>query len=512
MFIVGLILPVLLGLAISFLICPEMRVAERIGVAYGLGFGLLTLVMLLLNLLGIKFSLANTSILCISVIIVGSMLYWKRKKWSYHWLAELPRWLKRMGKTVGSLSIFERIVLGFLIFFGISNLITAAYWPVCWWDALAVYDLRARVLAETQSFPEAALKVIDPAYLFYYPPMTSLVHAWLYLWGWANPKVFYSLLFISLAIIFYYSVRDYGPGYHCLLFTLILVSTPSLYSHATSAYINFPFAFYFSVGTLYLYRWMSTSKKGFLTLAGLFLGLSSWVRQESIVFFLGYGVVLLYFSISRRRFFAPLWFGFLYFILYPLWDFYYPYMARPQSFTTVSPSSSMVSQTSAMLFPLSNPLSVSSGPGSALGTILSKLSKIVSLYTRVIVSPLRDGSGLFSQLFDFTRWKEVLQYLQKNVLMPYRVIAYLFVATIGLYANRIGKYRFLLALILTSMVLFMVGAYGFSLRISYWEAIGGSVERLFMMFLPIIWYFIALMTAESAGRELSTGGLAEPKK
>jgi len=44
----------------------------------------------------------------------------------------------------------------------------------------------------------------------------------------------------------------------------------------------------------------------------------------------------------------------------------------------------------------------------------------------------------------------------------------------------------------------MVGAYGFSLRISYWEAIGGSVERLFMMFLPIIWYFIALMTAESA--------------
>jgi len=82
--------------------------------------------------------------------------------------------------------------------------------------------------------------------------------------------------------------------------------------------------------------------------------------------------------------------------------------------------------------------------------------------------------------------------------MPYRVIAYLFVATIGLYANRIGKYRFLLALVFSSIVLFAVGTYGFSLRISYWEAIGSSAERLFIMLLPIIWYLIALMTAESA--------------
>ena len=358
MLIVGLILPVLFGLAISLLVCPEMRVAERFALAYGLGFGLLTLAMFLLNLLGIKFSLINTSV-CISGIIVGSMVYWKRKKWSYHWLAELPGWLKRMGKTVGSLSIFERIVLGLLIFFGMSNLIIATYWPVWWWDALAVYDLRARVLAETQSFPEAALKVINPAYLFYYPPMTSLVHVWLYLWGWAYPKVFYSLLFISLAIIFYYSMRDYCPGYHCLLFTLILVSTSSLYFHATSAYANFPFAFYFSVGTLYLYRWMSTSKKGFLTLAGLFLGLSSWVRQESIIFFLAYWVILLYFSISRRRFFAPLWFGFLYFTIQPLWEFYYPYMAHPQSSTTISTSSDIISKSSAILIQFSNPLSLS---------------------------------------------------------------------------------------------------------------------------------------------------------
>jgi len=511
MLIVGLILPVLFGLAISLLICPEMRVAERFALAYGLGFGLLTLAMFLLNLLGIKFSLTNTTI-CISGITVGSMLYWKRKRRSSHSLTELPHFLKRMGKTFGSLSIFERIVLGLLIFFGMSNLIITVYWPVIWWDGLAVYDLRARVLAETQSFPEAALKVIDPAYIFYYPPMTSLVHAWLYLWGWANPKFFYSLLFISLAIIFYYSARHHCPGYHCLLFTLILISTPSLYSHALSAYTNLPFAFYFSVGTLYLYRWMSTSKRGFLTLAGLFLGLSSWVRQESTVFFLGYLVVVLYFSISRRRFFAPLWFAFLYFAIQPLWGFYYPYMAHPQSCTTISPSSGIVSQSSAMLFQISAPLSLSSGPGSAFGSILSKLSKIISLYIRVIISPLRSSSGLFGQLFDFVRWKEVLQYLQKNVLMPYRVIAYLFVATIGLYANRIGKYRFLLALILSSIILFAVGTYGFSLRISYWEAIGGSAERLFMMFLPIIWYFIALMTAESAGEEVSARRLAESKK
>ncbi len=499
MFMVGLILPVLFGLAISLLISPEMRATERFALSYGLGFGLLTLVMFLLNLLGIKFSLVNTSI-CLSGIIVGSMLYWKRKKGSYHPLAEVSRFLRGIGKTFASLSIFERIVLGLLIFFGVSNLIIAVYWPVYWWDALAVYGLRAKVLAETQSFPEAALKVMQPDYLFYYPPMTSLVQAWLYLWGWTNPKVFYSLLFISLAIIFYHSLRDHCPGYHCLLFTLILVSTPSLYSHATSAYTNFPFAFYFSVGTLYLYRWMMTSKKGFLTLAGLFLGLSSWVRQESIIFFLGYCVVLLYFSISRRRFLAPFWFAFLYFSIQPLWEIYYPQVSHPQSSTALLASLSIISGSSGIL-ESSGTLSLSSGLGSFFGGILPNLSKIISLYIRAIVSPLRDGSGLLGQLFDFVRWKEVLQYLQENVLIPYRVIAYLFVGTIGLYANRIGKYRFLLLLILSSIILFVVGAYVFSLRTSYWKTIGGSAERLFMMFVPIVWYFIALMTAESTRGE-----------
>jgi len=52
------------------------------------------------------------------------------------------------------------------------------------------------------------------------------------------------------------------------------------------------------------------------------------------------------------------------------------------------------------------------------------------------------------------------------------------------------------------MILFVIGSYGFTLRTFYWKTIGGSTERLFMMFLPIIWYFIALMTAESApGKE-----------
>jgi len=126
---------------------------------------------------------------------------------------------------------------------------------------------------------------------------------------------------------------------------------------------------------------------------------------------------------------------------------------------------------------------------------------MISLYIRAILSPLRDGSGLLGQLFDFVRWKQVLQYLQENVLMSYRVIAYLFVATIGLYANRIGKYRFLLLLILSSIILFVVGVYVFSLRTFYWKTLGGSAERLFMMFVPIIWYFIALMTAESTRGE-----------
>jgi len=448
MFLVGLVVPTVLGFVITLLISPQIKFWECLALSYGLGFAFLTLAMFFLNVVGIKFSLLNTLILVggIFFVLLGYLI---KKNWTAGFSLRKIQLFRRIKEAVGSLSIFEKIIVSLLCFFIFSNIVIGVYWPVYWSDALTVYDFRARLLARTLFFPQAAsLNIEYPGAVFSYPPMTSLVHTWLYLWGWANPKIFYPLLLISLATIFYYSLKDYSPRYHCLIFTLILVTVPHLFSHATCAYTNFPFTFYFSVASLYLYRWMTQEKRGFLVLAGIFLGLSSWVRYESEIFFSGYLAILVVFSLSRKRYFAPFLFALLYFAIQPLWKIYFQHVLH---------------------------LGISPGITSRISTSM-------------------DMSG---NLLDFMRWKEVMLFLWEWVGYFQVAFAMLILASL-LYVDRLRKHRFLFLMIALNLILFVIATYIYSLTASGWNSsgTGGSVRRLFIMFLPIIWYFIALITAE----------------
>jgi len=392
--------------------------------------------------------LINTLIL-VGGIFFGLLGYLIKKNWTAGFSLRKIQLFRRIKEAVGSLSIFEKIIVSLLCFFIFSNIVIGVYWPVYWSDALTVYDFRAKLLASTLFFPQAAaLRIEAPGAVFSYPPMTSLVHTWLYLWGWANPKIFYPLLLISLAAIFYYSLRDHSPRYHCLMFTLILITVPHLYTHATCAYTNFPFAFYFSVATLYLYRWMTQEKRGFLVLAGIFLGFSSWVRYESEIFFLGYLAILVVFGLSRKRYFAPFLFALLYFAIQPLWKIYFQYVLRLGTF-------------SAITFRISATL------------------------------------GMSTKFLDLARWRQVLVFLWEWVGY-FHVTFALLILTSLLYIDRLRKHRFLFLVIALNLILFVVATYIFSLTSPGWNSTGtgGSVRRLFIMFLPIIWYFIAVITAE----------------
>lgn len=450
MLVLGLVFPIAFGFFISLVISPGITIVERIALAFGLGYGLLTLAMFLLNVAGFQFSPLNTTLL-LSGILIPSLFYLKLKRWpgltSLRKTSPVPR---KSGIPI-PLSTFEIAMILLLGFFVLSHVIIAAYWPVLSWDSLSTFDLRARIFAETQSIPEAADRIRDnlflPGYIggvFAYPPMTSLVHSWLYLSGWENPKVFYSLLLISLATIFYSSLRDYTPRYHSLLFTLILVTVPFFYEQAGDALTNFPFAFYFSVGTFYLYRWMLDQKRGFLVLSGLLLGLSSWVRRESLIFFLGYLVVLTIYSISRRRFRAPLLFAVPYLAIEFLWGTYTLNVLQIRSATAIP----------------------------------------------ILLGALRR----WPEAFNLTRWKEIGPFLWSR-LGNFRMFFFLPVVAILLYVDKIRQHRFLFLLVLSNLLIFAGGSY-FFIVIRGWTTFSDSPTRLFLMLLPVICYFVALVTGE----------------
>ncbi len=464
MLILGLLLPMLLGLAICWLIIPGVAISMRFALAYSLGFGFLTLGMFFLDVLGLKFSLVNTTTLVFGVI--GLLLVLRGKR---NWLRLISAMkinpFARMKEIMTSLSAFEKIVIGLLIFVLLSHLAIAVYWPVFWSDSLTLYDLRAKLFFEEQSFSGAGARLLERlvnldrrARVFSIAPMTSLVHTWLYLCGWTNPKIFYPLLFISLAVLFYHFLRDYAPRHHALLFTLVLVTTPYMYVYASISYLHFSFAFYFSVGTFYLYRWIWRDERRSLLLAGIFLGLSGWVRQLSGIFFLGYLIILLFVCISRRRFLALFFFCGLYFSLASLWNIYFPMVFH---FTAVGGDSRAVSQVFEYL-------------------------------------------PMIGRFFDFLQWKTALTFFWKYVSPNFRTIYYVLILTSLLYIDRVWKHRFLFLIILSNLIIFLIGIYVEILNRGY-QAPADSAKRIFITFIPIIWYFIALITAEGKLSKVALG-------
>ena len=454
MLVLGLLLPILLGLTICRAIIPDsMTIPARLALAYSLGFGFLTLAMFFLNVIGLRFSLLNTTILVSAIIGILLVFRGKRSWLKFHSVLKINP-LVRIKQSIISLSAFEKVLVGLLVFFLFSHFVITVYWPVVRSDSLTLYDLRAKLLFTEQSFPEAAARFDNQLVnmdwtgaVFSHAPMTSLAHTWLYLCGWASPKIFYALLFLSLAILFYYFLSGYVPRYHALLFTLVMVTVPFSYVYGAASYPHFVFTFYFSLGTFFLYRWIRLQKIGLLLLAGIFLGLSAWVRQVTGIFFIGYLVIALYFGFSRRRFFAPFLFAACYFAIASLWNIY---------------------------------------------------SKNVLHFTGGIVPPISQG---FSYLLTIRRflliwkWKNVVDWLWNVALAGFQVVHYLLLLTIILYINRVWKHRFLFLIILSNLLLFLIGVYIASLGREEWSH-GSSVQRLYIMFLPIIWFFIALITAE----------------
>ena len=92
----------------------------------------------------------------------------------------------------------SKVLLAVLTIIFLNSLLQNYFWPVSDWDALALYDFRGKVVAETGSFIDG----IKLGYFYQYPPFTSLLHTTLYVLNFDRVKVWYSLLYVSFQIIF----------------------------------------------------------------------------------------------------------------------------------------------------------------------------------------------------------------------------------------------------------------------------------------------------------------------
>lgn len=444
----SLLVIVAFGWVVTLIILPDLRFLERLALAYGLGLGLMTLLILCLDLVGLPLSLANVLLsLVLLVVILGGMwmsMNVMKGRGIDGWNIKLELLLPHIVQRFKSLSALEKILVFMTTLIFLSHLLITSYWPVYAWDALAVYDLRARLIVEKGSIYEGLMTLKRfSEYGVGHSPFTSLAHTWIYLWGIDNPKFAYSLLFASFLIISYYFLREYCNMLCSLTFALLLASSPMIFWGASIAYTNFPFTFYISGGVLYLYRWMHRRTRGGLTLAGLFFGLSSWVRAESHAFFLAAFMVLIVYCLLRRFYFAPLWFGLLYLPIEPLWRRYVSHV-------------------------------LGSEPSGGFGGVRAA-AKILS-----------------SQPVDWTRLAAVLDFLREAFQGHYTIVLLLFAVAVLLHLKNLKEHGYLFLLVISNIGLFIAGSYVFSIAHSNWRGIPDSANRLFMFILPLALCYAAL--------------------
>jgi hypothetical protein len=441
----GFSLIVIFGYLLSTLFVGKMHPLERMGTSFLLGFGIFTLLMFCYSTFGVKITLQSTLIvlvICIGFLFTISKLF--KRKMSINLLGFV--------KSFSNLSKMEKIIVLALIALGTGSLIISTYFPVYIWDALALYDFRAKVIAE-QGFYTQIVK--NFWYFDGYPLFTSLSHTLVYIFKSTNPQFLYSLMYLSFIFIFYSNLREFADRKISLIASLILATTPTIFDHSTFAYTNLPYTIFLATGSIYLFTWLIKKKPiGYLVLAGVFTGLSTWTRSAE-PFWMVNIFMLVFFSIYRfKKYLLP---TFIYIICFLFirepWKLvnYYQYID-----TGAVKTSPVVSEVGAY------------------------------------------ATTLFETTYNQVRISEVAIFIYKNVIVSWLPLIILFLFCIFInFKNFLKKANTLfLVIIILYFALLLYGTYIFSFNNSTWSAIPDSARRMAMFFMPLMIFYIGLSLGE----------------
>lgn len=427
MSILGLLLIPLLGYLITILVWPHRSILENFSYGYLLGWPLFTLALFLGNLLGLNFGRYESTILLLVLIFIMFITRFFSKS------SQLPISTK---SAINKYTITDYLLFLFIIILLLNNFISDMYRVVSDWDAITLYDFRARMFAQSGTMSEAI--TAQGGYFYSYPLHTSLVHAWYYIFGYVSPMTYYAGLFISFITVFYYAVRRFSSRTKSLIATLMLIISPHLFWHAQIAYTNLPYSIYLGLGTIFILSYSRTHLRSDALFGAIFTGLSLWMRSVE-PFWLINMVALLSLTLWRRQ-----------------------YLNTVLSLTIFVPLERVWKLFTAL----------SQGRSSA-GSIVSQATGTLSTVTsQASVLPV------------------VIPYFLHNAIKPFTsVILLLVVVVIYKLATRsrdwLGEF-----MVAGYFALAFYGTYVFALTQPYWNQIPGSLERMMMFIsIPIIYIF-----------------------
>ncbi|PIY80165.1 MAG: hypothetical protein COY80_04315 [Candidatus Pacebacteria bacterium CG_4_10_14_0_8_um_filter_42_14] len=320
------------------------------------------------------------------------------------------------------------------------------------WDAVALYDARAKFLLDGVKFSEmkslTSFDFKNGYYYSLYPPFTSILHFGWYRFGIPAPvPVLYSLFLVMFATGIFLMLHPRLGISWSLLATFIVIGQQNLFSTSIIAYSNLPYTLYLSLGILFLHRYLIDKKNWYLGFGIILVMSSQWIRflEPSWLIVVISFAAISWKSLSLRRTIIPaILLTASCIISYVSWKYFAEVVSQKET----------IFQTS----------------------LLNFLEPVLGIFT---------GSLLIISIAYLKMWGGTLIIYIGSII-----------AALNLQDEEAKADLFLVFLIVLSFSMYFFGLYFISFQFEWWPEMGGSLLRSSTFLLPVAVYLLTKATKQ----------------
>jgi hypothetical protein len=254
---------------------------EKIGGAFLLGLALQTMVMGLIEILGMPITLNR--------IFIGTAIF-----------GLIPIGFaavkdRSLFNPIPKKFIFPKISLIWILFFVViayvsyMNFMKCIYFPA--FDRDSVDGFESIGYAIAMEHRVAKLSLFDSTYklnihgaasCITYMPFVQLSYAYVYMLGAELSKSVNAFMFLSFVVLFYAVMRRVATDTISIIITLFMIMTPELMAWSSLSATNVLQAIFASIGVIYGLIWIKDNRSEDLYLSAVFIALNLWARNEGL--------------------------------------------------------------------------------------------------------------------------------------------------------------------------------------------------------------------------------------
>jgi len=452
--VIGFIQFIIIGWVFLKLIRFSGLWQEKLGLSFILGSGLQTVTYFWLIT---RTNITNqTTYLGFAIILLAilSFLYLVSKK-------IFPDWISR-PINVTEVDTIHRKKIMFLSWLCIFVLFIIAvtlaiYTPVHTTDSIHLYDFRAKIMYYSQSL--SAIRQID--YWYTYPMFSSMIHLFVYYFGLQNPSIYWPIMLLSFALIFYALLKkEKGPTIASLV-TLAMYSTPLIFWQSRlDGLTNLPYTILYCTAIFYAIEAVKpvTTNLSALLVSALATSLSIWTRANEPFWTVPIVVVFLTILAKKR---LPLSALLYYLLISPIKNMWNNYA---QTITNIDLTSGVKGVITSVKF----------APSSSADHAIVADKYLLRITTNIII--------ILSQAL------ATLGLILPVLFQSLSPVIYIFFPMLLLGSSNQQK-LLLASIVLTALLLW--GGSTFVYINFDWQLLDNPLSRLSGIFIPLMWMYIA---------------------